>query len=102
MKKRGEEIVEAVMVLPILILTILSLILLIVYYFSCLNTQVSLHKQLIQDAMYSKAIFEIENKTEETSSEIGGVVSMVMSKKLAGRIYRINEADLIRAGEMMQ
>ena len=51
---------------------------------------------------YSKAIFEIENKTEETSSEIGGVVSMVMSKKLAGRIYRINEADLIRAGEMMQ
>ena len=37
MNKRGEEIVEAAMVLPILILTILSLILLIVYYFSCLT-----------------------------------------------------------------
>ena len=90
------------MVLPILILTILSLILLIVYYFACLDTQVNLHRQLVEDAMDSKAVFDIQNKTEETSSEIGGVISMIMSKKIEGRIYLINEADIIRAGEMMQ
>ena len=35
--------VEASIVLPILILTILSLILLILYYYACLNCQVELH-----------------------------------------------------------
>lgn len=102
MNKKGDEIVEAAMVLPILILTILSLILLIVYYFSCLNAQVDLHRQMVKDAMYSETVFEIQNKTKETSSEIGGVISMIMSKKLEGKIYMINEADIIRAGEVVQ
>ncbi len=102
MNKRGDEIVEAAMVLPILILTILSLILLIVYYFACLNVQVDLHRQMVQDAMHSKSIFEIKNKKEETSSEIGGVISMIMNKQIEGKIYMINEADIIRAGDMMQ
>ncbi len=102
MNKRGDEIVEAAMVLPILILTILSLILLIVYYFACLNVQVDLHRQMVRDAMHSEPVFEIKNKKEETSSEIGGVISMIMSKQINGKIYMINEADIIRAGEMMQ
>lgn len=102
MNRRGDEIVEAAMVLPILILTILSLVLLIIYYFSCLNTQVDLHRQMIKESMYDKSIFEIQNKTKETSSEIGGVISIIMSKKIEGRIYIVNEADIIRAGEMLQ
>ena len=59
MNKRGDEIVEAAMVLPILILTILSLILLIVYYFACLNVQVDLHRQMVQDAMHSLSLIHI-------------------------------------------
>lgn len=42
--KKGEEMVEASIVLPILILTILSLILLILYYYACLNCQVELSR----------------------------------------------------------
>lgn len=102
MNKKGDEIVEAAMVLPILILTILSLILLIVYYFSCLNTQVDLHRQMIKDAMYCETIFETKTKKEETSSEIGGIISMIMNKEIEGRVYMINEANLIRLGEMIQ
>lgn len=102
MNRKGDEIVEAAMVLPILILTILSLILLMVYYFSCLNTQVDLHRQMIEDGMHVDTVFEIKTKKEETSSEIGGVISMIMSKEIEGRVYMINEANLIRLGEMIQ
>lgn len=101
MNKKGDEIVEAAMVLPILILTVLSMIMLLIYFFSCLNTQADLHKELIAESLTSEASFDIIKKQSETSSKMGGLVGLVMHKEMNGKIYRIGKADVIRAGEML-
>lgn len=99
--KRGEEMVEASIVLPVLILTILSLILLILYYYACLNCQVELHGELISDTENRKAVFKVVEKRETVSSEIGGVISMIMQKEITASAYAIGPADMIRAGELI-
>ena len=99
--KKGEEMVEASIVLPILILTILSLILLNLYYYACLNCQVELHGELISDTENRKAVFKVVEKRETVSSEVGGVISMIMQKEIAASAYAIGPADMIRAGELI-
>ena len=93
--------VEASIVLPILILTILSLILLILYYYACLSCQVELHEDLISDTENRKAVFKVVEKRETVSSEVGGVISMIMQKEIAASTYVIGPADMIRAGELI-
>lgn len=99
--KRGDEFVEAAMVLPLLILTVLSLILLLIFFFSCLEGQVNMHKNLLRENEESVKVFDLAKNELETSSEIGGLAEVMMHKKVTGRIYRINAADVIRAGEML-
>lgn len=90
------------MVLPILILTILSLILLLIFYFSCLEGQINMHRDMLNERLLPPKlpIVKIKNETE-TSREMGGLVDIVMHKKVTGHAYHINAADLIRAGEML-
>lgn len=99
--RRGDEIVEAAMVLPILILTILSLILLLIYFFSCLSAQVKLHRQMTEESLASDAAFDTITKKTETSSEVGGAVDLLMRKETEGRLYVISGADMVRAGEVL-
>lgn len=99
--KKGAQIVEAAVVLPILILTILSLILLLVYYFTCLNDQTGLHEDMLRYVQESEKIFEIYENNTETSKRISGLVHMLMGKESAGSVYVIHHTDFIRAGEMI-
>lgn len=99
--KRGEQIVEAAMVLPILILTILSLILLMIYFFTCLQNQTDLHTEMIRHEQKSGKTFELYKKNVETSDGMEGLVHMLMKKQIKSSIYVFNEADFIRAGEML-
>lgn len=99
--KRGEQIVEAAIVLPILILTILSLLLLLVYAYTCLQNQTDLHTEMLQYVQDAEKPFEIYEKTTETSKGISGLAHILMNKKFADRVYVIRPADLMRAGEMI-
>lgn len=99
--KRGEETVEAALVLPILILTILSLILLVLYYYSCLNCQTELHAELLAQEQECKAVFRMIKERDAVSSQMDGMVSMLMHKEISGRIYAVSPADMIRAGELI-
>lgn len=101
MNRKGDEYVEAAMVLPILILTILSLIMLMVYFFSCLNAQVDMHKEMVKESLTAPVVFDINEKSRETSSQMGGVVSLIMKKEIEGKMYEMKPADMIRAGEML-
>lgn len=100
MNRRGDEYVEAGMVLPILLLTILSLIMLLIYFFSCLNAQTDMHRTLLKEQRQPVVIFDIKEKSTETSSKIGGAVSLIMHKEIKGRVYCIGEAGAIRLGAM--
>lgn len=92
---------EAALTLPIAILTIASMIMLMVYFFSCLDRQVDLHEGLIKkEGSEVTAIKIIKNKTE-TSERLGGLVSILMHKEIKGRVYAIRESLLIRTGEIL-
>ena len=97
--KRGNEIVEASIVLPIIILTILSMIMLMIFFFACLTTQMSVHQRLINKALKSDTILSISRSGETTGRKIGGVISMLMKKEISSRCYLINEVTAIRLGE---
>lgn len=99
MNKKGSEMVEASLVLPIIILTVLSLIMLIIYFYACLETQVRTHHSLIEYADNSQAIFLIKDKKEETSSKVGGIISIIMRRRRDSKIYVINETAVIRIGD---
>ncbi|MGF6376262.1 uncharacterized protein YpmS [Clostridiales Family XIII bacterium PM5-7] len=93
--------VEAAMVLPIIILIVLSLILLMIYVYACLNTQVKSHQQLIIEADHSSQMFTIKKNKQETSTHLGGFVSLIMNKEIESRAYVMHQAKIIRLGEML-
>lgn len=99
LNKRGDEIVEASIILPIIILTILSMIMLMVFFFACLSTQMSVHQKLINKALANKSIISISRCRETSERKVGGAISMLMEKEISSRCYLINEVTAIRLGE---
>lgn len=97
--KKGNEIVEATIVLPIIILTVLSMIMLLIYFFACLSTQMDVHGRLVDKALSSKVVMGVHKENGETGKDIGGVISVVMHRDFHSRCYLINEAAMIRLGE---
>lgn len=97
--KRGSQIVEATIVLPVIILTILSMIMLLVFFFACLTTQMSVHQHLISKAVSAKTVIGVERYSKATSKHVGGVISILMKKDVSSSCYLINEVTAIRLGE---
>lgn len=101
MSKKGSEMVEAAIVIPIIILTFLSMIMLIIYFYSCLICHVDLEYELIKKERNSNAIFERLQETEDVSKKIGGAVLFFMRKEYDAEIYCLNETKMIRLGEFL-
>lgn len=100
--RRGDEFVEAAMVLPVLILTILSMILLMLFFFSCLQDQTDMHRSMLARSAGSEKTFQVCRDSVRTSRHAGGIVDMLLRRDTAGRLYIIDEADFIRAGDLLE
>jgi hypothetical protein len=100
MNKRGDEIVEAAIVLPVIILTILSMIMLLLFFFACLTAQMEVHQKLVDKALKSHQVMAVSTCESRVGRGIGGAVSLVMEKNVSGRCYLINEAAAIGLGEI--
>lgn len=99
--RRGDEFVEAALVLPVLILAVLSMIMLILYFYLCLNTQTGLHENLMEKTAESKAVFWICTESDSVSSQMDGITHAVLKKNITGRMYVLDYAEIIRAGELI-
>lgn len=99
--KRGEEFVEASLVLPVLIFTIISMICLCVYYYQDISNETQMHMDAVNLAMQKDSIFNIKYKKSETSRDIQGIIQSHMGRKSQCRVYIMKEADIIRNGEMV-
>lgn len=97
--KKGEELIEAALVLPIVILTIISMLMLLIYFFSCLNSQVDLHRELLAEISRQDYTYRIIQNKKETSKKTGGLVNIILHKDCVAEVYVIRESFLIRAGE---
>ena len=100
--RRGSQMVEAAVSLPIIILAAMLLIRLFVFYLEILTTGIERHKAVMeeQDA-YRGAFIRTYRDEEEISMLRGGLLSMDIHKRLEIKAYMINEDILVRSGEML-
>ena len=100
--KRGSQMVEAAVSLPIIILAAMLLIRLFVFYLEILTTGIERHKEVMeqQDA-YRGAFIRTHSDEEEVSLLRGGLLMMDVSKRLEIKAYMINEDMLVRSGEIL-
>lgn len=102
--RRGDEIVEAAIVLPVMILTILSLILLTIYFFARLQTQCDVQRELIEEAMGAEnaGLYETYSLSKKTSSDMGGITRIFLTSEYEEMILSVDEAEMIRLGELIE
>ena len=93
--------IEAAMVIPVFLLTILTLVLCMIHQYECHKTQIEIHEQLLHAWDASGKIIDIETRKVEKSSEIRGMVFQWLSTEKESRIYLYSPSEYIRLGEML-
>ena len=100
--KRGSQMVEAAISLPLIIITAMLLIRLFVFYLDILTTGIKEHREALEAQDAYKGIMM---RTYETAEEVimlrGGVLKRNVSKKIDVKAYLINEDFLVRSGEAL-
>ncbi len=98
--RRGEELVEAAMVLPLLILIVLSLVLLMMFYLDCHQTQIKTHEDLLQSFDRMRCVFDQECVETSVSEFIGGMAGMMIGESRQHKVYLIHPAKILMIGEL--
>lgn len=101
MNRRGEEFAEAAIVLPLLILTILSMIMAAVFLFGYHEKQSEAHIALMKEVSSSQAVFGVRRRQASASDHIRGTAERVMSRSGSFRAYEISQADAFLLGELV-
>ena len=102
LNKKGSQMVEAAISLPLIILAAMLMIRLFVFYLDILTTSINEHRKAleIQDS-YKRAImrtYEEEIKVDMFSS---GILQRDVSKRIEIKAYLINEDLLVRSSEIL-
>ena len=100
MNKKGEEYVEAAIVLPLLILVMLSMIMMAVFLFTHQVDQTKAQAAVMSEAAKSDKIFGVVRKSASTSENIKGLYARIVSKNDSYRAYAISQADAVLLGEL--
>lgn len=98
--KRGSQITEAAISLPLIIITAMLLIRVFVFYLDILTTGVKEHRKALEaQGAYRGAVMRTYEADEEVIMLKGGVLKRNVSKRLEVKAYLINEDFLVRSGE---
>ena len=100
--KKGEEIVEASVVLPLIILTVISMITISVFLLRFEISQSKAHIELSYEVSGSNLIFGIKKKTPSRSGRSRGVFSRILNKEKTFRMYVISQDDAVMLGELAE
>ena len=100
--KRGSQMVEAAISLPLIIITAMLLVRMFVFYLDILTTGIKAHREALeaQDA-YKGVMMRTYEKNEEVTLIRGGVLRRNVSKRIGVKAYLINEDFLVRSGEAL-
>lgn len=103
MNKRGSEMVEASLSMPIVIIAILLLLRLLVFYIQILTTSIDEHNAAWEAWNQHN---DLSIKKYEHSIQLdmikGGLLHMNISKKYHTQIYMYNEDCFVRLGEIVK
>lgn len=100
--KKGSQMAEAAISLPLIIITAMLLVRMFVFYLDILTTGIRAHREALQaqDA-YSGAVMRTYEASEEVVMLKGGVLKRNVSKMIEVRTYLVNEDFLVRSGEAL-
>lgn len=88
------------MVLPILILTVFSLMMAMVWAYQVHQSQIVLHKELMKQAAESDAVFRVQKETQKNESWLDGMAVLFLTSQRQHRIYEMKPAQVVLIGEM--
>ncbi|MBR2673902.1 MAG: hypothetical protein IKE52_00365 [Mogibacterium sp.] len=98
--KRGAEMVEAAISLPLIILTAMLLVRMFIFYLEILNTGVAEHMEALDKwDSYSGIGFQEYKDTRDVKLLRGGVLLFDVKKQINTRAYLINEDLIVRASD---
>ena len=101
MNKRGEEYVEAAIVLPLVILTVLSMIMIAVFLFGLQERQTEAHMTLMREAAAADDIFAVKRSGASSSAFIRGTYGRNVSESHSYRAYALSQADAVMLGKLI-
>ena len=101
--KKGSEMVEAAICIPILILTAMLLLRMFTFYLEILSTGISEHMSALEawDSYKGAGLRKYSSETEIKLLR-GGLLRKDLTKVIKTRTYMINEDLLVRAGEAFE
>ncbi len=100
--KKGSQMVEAAISLPLIIITAMLMVRLFVFYLDILTAGIKAHREALeaQDA-YKGAMMRTYEAAEEVTLLRGGVLRNNVSKRIDIKAFLINEDFLVRSGEAL-
>lgn len=103
LNKRGSQMVEAAIVLPVVILIAVLLLRLFVFYLEILVTGIKEHEIAIEasSSFKGQTFGSYENERELVFAK-GGLLGVDVSKRIKTEAIMCNEDALIRAGEIIE
>lgn len=103
LNKRGSEMVEASISIPIIILAVMLLLRLFVFYLQIINTSLSSHEEALEawDAYSGNSMHYYESNSS-TEMLKGGLLGINLEKKIVTKAYFFNEDNMVRAGELVK
>ena len=101
MDKRG-SIVEAAIVLPILILTVVSMILLLLFFHAVVQDRTDLQEEVRAQADKRQVVFTICRAEKITSSRMQGITAVLMRHREKSFCYALDPALAVRLGEAVR
>lgn len=101
--KRGAEMVEAAISLPLIILTAMLLIRTFTFYLEILNTSLAEHMEALDKwDSYGGAGLQVYKNTKEVKLLRGGVLMFDATKEIKTKAYMLNEDLMVRASEVFK
>ena len=101
--KKGAEMVEASISMPIIILTIIILLRLFTFYLSILTTGINEHESAFEAwDSYSGAMMKKYEREEHVYMLKGGVLGMDLEKTINTEAYFYNEDNMVRASDLLE
>lgn len=96
--KKGNEMVEASISLPIIILTVMLLIRIFTFYLEILCTGIREHEKAIEEwRAYNGSLMRNYESVEKVEMLKGGLLRFDLSKTVETRAYFYNEDGMVRA-----
>lgn len=101
--KKGSQMVEAAVSLPVILLTAMLMIRLLVFYLEILTAGIDEHREALaaQDA-YNGALMRTYEDERRVDMLSGGILKRGVSKRIEVKAYLINEDFLVRSGEIVE